>query len=150
MLDVILKVRERFDVGLDDIASVQATVPPLIHRLVARGYKPDMTPAYARLCLPFLAGLALRDGSVDPRKFGAETFSAAEIAVFADKVEIKINDQDQRSMIFSQPWKISTSSPQVSFPCTMESLKKTQTGIALCKPKTSKTPNVRFGNERRI
>ena len=52
------------------IAQVEAHVPPLIERLVGRQPRPDMTPAYARLCLPVLATLMIEDGRIDPRRFG--------------------------------------------------------------------------------
>jgi 2-methylcitrate dehydratase PrpD len=52
-----------------DIAHVEAHVPPLIARLVGRFPQLDMTPAYARLCLPLLTQLMIEDGRIDPRHF---------------------------------------------------------------------------------
>lgn len=68
-----------------DVVAVEAHVPPLIRHLVGRPYDPAMTPAYARLCLPFLAALMLRDGEIDPRKFTPETFADPQIAALAAK-----------------------------------------------------------------
>lgn len=67
------------------VERVEAHVPPLIRHLVGRPCDPAMTPAYARLCLPFLAALMLRDGEIDPRRFTAETFADPEIAALAAK-----------------------------------------------------------------
>lgn len=53
------------------ITAVRAEVPPLIARLVGRPIAAEMTPAYARLCLPALATLMIEDGRIDPRRFGA-------------------------------------------------------------------------------
>jgi 2-methylcitrate dehydratase PrpD len=66
-----------------DVVAVEAHVPPLIRHLVGRAHDPAMTPAYARLCLPFLAALMLRDGEIDPRRFTQTTFADPEIADFA-------------------------------------------------------------------
>ncbi|MFN3551473.1 MAG: MmgE/PrpD family protein [Novosphingobium meiothermophilum] len=66
-----------------EVARVEAHVPPLIRHLVGRPHDPAMTPAYARLCLPFLAALMLRDGEIDPRRFAPETFADPQIAALA-------------------------------------------------------------------
>lgn len=53
------------------VATIEARVPCLVVRLVGRPWQAEMTPAYARLCLPALAALMLRDGRIDPRAFTA-------------------------------------------------------------------------------
>jgi 2-methylcitrate dehydratase PrpD len=40
----------------EDVEQIELFAPPLIARLVGRPFRPDMTPGYARLCLPLLAG----------------------------------------------------------------------------------------------
>ena len=67
---------------------IEAHVPPLVHRLVGRPFAPDMTPAYARLCLPLLVALMLTDGAIDPRRFTAETFADPAIRALAEKVTV--------------------------------------------------------------
>ncbi len=62
----------------DEVASAELICPPLIRRLVARPYKPDMTPAYARLCLQWLGALMLVDGRIDPRRFTAGSHGRPE------------------------------------------------------------------------
>ncbi|OYY90915.1 MAG: MmgE/PrpD [Sphingomonas sp. 28-66-16] len=57
------------------IARIELFVPSLVKRLVGRPMLSEMTPAYARLCLPLLAALMLRDGHVDPRAFTPATFA---------------------------------------------------------------------------
>lgn len=49
------------------VARIEARVTPLVARLVGRPWQADMTPAYARLCLPLLATLMLAGGRIDPR-----------------------------------------------------------------------------------
>lgn len=60
----------------DEIASIEAHMPPLIRRLVDRPMAPDMTPSYARLCLPWLTALMLSDSRIDPRRFTSENFAS--------------------------------------------------------------------------
>ncbi|MGY2736100.1 MmgE/PrpD family protein [Sphingomonas sp. UYP23] len=70
------------------VARIEARVPPLVARLVGRPFRTDMTPAYARLCLPLLAALMLRDGRIDPRRFTPETFALPEVAGLANRIRI--------------------------------------------------------------
>jgi 2-methylcitrate dehydratase PrpD len=58
--------------GRGDVQRIEAHVPPLVARLVGRPWRPDMGPSWARLCLPFLVALMLRDGHIDPRRFTPE------------------------------------------------------------------------------
>lgn len=67
------------------VATVEAHVPPLIHHLVGRPMRADMTPAYARLCLPFLAALMLNEGRIDPRQFTANIFADPAMAAAAER-----------------------------------------------------------------
>ena len=78
-------------VTLDQVESLRAEVPPLIHRLVARAYKRDMDAGYARLCLPILAPLMLRDGRIDPRAFTGETYADPQLARLAERVEVALD-----------------------------------------------------------
>ncbi|MBK6802058.1 MmgE/PrpD family protein [Novosphingobium sp.] len=71
-----------------EVAGVQLHVPPLIRHLVGRPALPDMTAAYARLCLPFLAALMLTDGQIDPRRFTAPVFADAALQALAARVEL--------------------------------------------------------------
>lgn len=69
-----------------DIEWIELFAPPLIKRLVGRPFMAEMTPAYARLCLPLLAALMLVDGAIDPRRFTAESFADPAIADLAGRV----------------------------------------------------------------
>ena len=84
------------------ITGLIAHVPPLIARLVGRPMTQDMTPAYARLCLPFLAALMLRDGRIDPRRFGAETFSDPLILELAATLSIAVDDNSDPNALSPQ------------------------------------------------
>lgn len=75
----------------EDVQSLDMFVPPLVHRLIGRPFRADMTPAYARLCGPLLAALALRDGVIDPRAFTPATFADPVIAELAGRIAIRID-----------------------------------------------------------
>ena len=73
------------------VVRVTLHAPPLIHRLVGRPYKPGMTAAYARLCLPFLVALMLRDVMIDPRQFDEAGLADPGLAAIASKVEVRLD-----------------------------------------------------------
>ncbi len=73
------------------VISVEVAAPPLIHRLVGRPYKADMSASYARLCLPFLVPLMLRDGKIDPRCFTATEFRDDDLAKLGQKTIVQID-----------------------------------------------------------
>lgn len=90
-LGAISDIRDKHDLSLDDVQSIELFAPPLIQRLVGRPYKTDMTPAYARLCLPLLAPMMLRDGIVDPSLFCAAGLSSLELAILGKNVEVTLD-----------------------------------------------------------
>jgi 2-methylcitrate dehydratase PrpD len=66
-------------------------VPPLTHRLVGRKPQPDMTVAYARLCLAYCGAVCLRRGTVGLDDFTPQALAdpdtldlAARLSVIAD------------------------------------------------------------------
>lgn len=85
-----------------EIAQVELACPPLIHRLVGRPYAPDMTPAYARLCLPFLAALMITDGRIDPRRFTPQGFADPAIAALAAKLALVGDGNPDPNALFPQ------------------------------------------------
>ncbi|PJG46649.1 MmgE/PrpD [Sphingobium sp. LB126] len=87
-LDTLLR-EGAVDAG--SVVRIDAFVPPLIQRLVGRPFSADMTPAYARLCLPLLVALMLTDGRIDPRRFTPATFADPAIAALADRLVITLD-----------------------------------------------------------
>jgi 2-methylcitrate dehydratase PrpD len=88
--------------GMQGARDITAHVPPLVHRLVGRPMTPDMTPAYARLCLPLLAALMLRDGRIDPRVFTPETFADPAIRAQAARVSVLVDDNPDPNALSPQ------------------------------------------------
>lgn len=78
----------RDGVAAERIAHLELFAPPLIHRLVGRPLDSGMTANYARLCLPLLTALMLRDGRIDPRRFTAATFADPDTARLAAKLRM--------------------------------------------------------------
>ena len=88
--------------GNDEDWTITAHVPPLIARLVGRPMADDMTPAYARLCLPFLTALMIRDGHIDPRRFTAEDFADPRLREIAATIVIKVDDNPDLNALSPQ------------------------------------------------
>ncbi len=92
------------------VVGIELACPPLIRRLVARAYKPDMTPAYARLCLPFLTALMLTDGRIDPRRFVPDQIADPAFAALAAKVALVPDGNDDPNAMFPQELRVTLSS----------------------------------------
>jgi 2-methylcitrate dehydratase PrpD len=99
---------ESWDPSSDEIpafagkTTLVAHVPPLIARLVGRPVADDMAPAYARLCLPFLTALMIRDGRIDPRRFTAEDFANPRLREIAATIVIKVDDNPDSNALSPQ------------------------------------------------
>ncbi|NVE95632.1 MmgE/PrpD family protein [Altererythrobacter lutimaris] len=84
------------------VESIELACPPLIRRLVARPYKQEMTPAYARLCLQWLSALMLTDGRIDPRRFTPEHMADPGLAALAQKLALVPDDNEDPNALFPQ------------------------------------------------
>lgn len=70
------------------VQAVEVRVPPLVRHLVGRPALAGMTPACARLCLPFLAALMLRDGQIDPSRFTPNTLADPHVLAVAAQITL--------------------------------------------------------------
>jgi 2-methylcitrate dehydratase PrpD len=95
------------------VTRAELACPPLIHRLVGRPYHADMTPAYARLCLPFLSALMLTDGHVDPRRFTPAMFADPSLAALADKFTLMADGNSDPNALFPQQLRLTLASGEV-------------------------------------
>ncbi|MEP2101377.1 MAG: MmgE/PrpD family protein [Parasphingorhabdus sp.] len=91
------------------VQSVDVVAPPLIHRLVGRPYKTDMTPSYARLCLPFLVPLMLRDRIIDPGCFHSQEFANPDLVKLGSNVIVRIDDNPDHNALAPQKLSITLS-----------------------------------------
>jgi 2-methylcitrate dehydratase PrpD len=90
----------------DGIGGINAHVPPLVHRLVGRPMLADMTPAYARLCLPFLVALMIREDCIDPRAFTAASFADPALAALAAQVDVRVDGNSDLNALSPQALEI--------------------------------------------
>jgi aconitate decarboxylase len=74
-IDGLQRLIAEHGIAADQVRSGRFLVPPLTHRLVGRPAQDGMAIAYARLCLPYVGAVCLRQGTV-----GLDDFSAAALA----------------------------------------------------------------------
>ena len=99
--------------GAGDVAAITAHVPPLIARLVGRAWMPGMTPAYARLCLPFLAALMLRDGRIDPRCFTAQSFADPALQALGARLTLVVDGNPDPNALGPQRFELAMADASV-------------------------------------
>lgn len=92
--------------GAGDVGAIVAHVPQLIARLVGRPWTETMTPAYARLCLPFLVALMLRDGRIDPRAFTPESFADPALRALGARLTIRVDDNPDPNALAPQRFEL--------------------------------------------
>lgn len=85
-----------------DVAAIELACPPLIRRLVDRAYAPDMSTAWARLCMPYLAALMLHDGVIDPRRFSKADLRDPQLAATARLVTLTDDGSRDGNALFPQ------------------------------------------------
>lgn len=83
----IQRLRET-GVTADALDCLTLTAPPLIHRLVGRPYKDEMSANYARLCFAYAGAVALINGTVGLEDFTASRISDAVIADVARRISV--------------------------------------------------------------
>ena len=88
VLDALLELRREHGFTAEDIAAIEARVPPLTYQLVARKPQPGMTPNQARLCIGYVAARALRSGALLVEDFTPDALSDPETFALAEKVAV--------------------------------------------------------------
>lgn len=101
-LTALMDMRSDHDFEMEDVISLTAHVPSLIMLLVGRDYKPDMQPAYARLCLAFVAPMMIRHRTIDPARFTAENFRDPQTAADAAKIHVILDDNPDPNALSPQ------------------------------------------------
>ena len=92
VIDACLELQRRHGFSGDDVQSIRAQVPPLVHHLVGRPYLPEMEINYARLCAAFTVGCALVKGSIGFEDFNAEVYGDPRIRAIAENTVIDVQD----------------------------------------------------------
>ena len=86
VLDGLNRLMARDALQGAEIERIDAFVPPLIARLVGRHAHADMTPSYARLCLPYLAASQIMQGALGPASYTPERLQDAAVLALAKRV----------------------------------------------------------------
>lgn len=107
-----LNALHRNGLRLTDVDKIELFAPPLIQRLVGRPYKRDMSAAYARLCLPILAPLMLRDGLIDPALFDGDGLHDPALVELAQHVSVELDDNPDGNAMAPQRLVVTTCSGQ--------------------------------------
>ncbi len=104
--DMLIELRGRHALALDDVAAVEVQAPPLVRRLVGRAHVPGMETSYARLCLPFLLGTVLLDGRVGLSAYSPERLADPRLAAFAAGVALVANGCDDPNALVPQSMRV--------------------------------------------
>jgi 2-methylcitrate dehydratase PrpD len=86
----------------EQVTAIEARVPQLIARLIGRPWLDGMSPAYARLCLPFLVALMLTDGHIDPRRFTPENFADEGLRAIGRRLTVIVDDNPDPNALSPQ------------------------------------------------
>jgi 2-methylcitrate dehydratase PrpD len=102
VLSTLKRVQAREGFAAGDVAAVEAHVPPLIQRLVGRPWSEGMTPAYARLCLPFLISLMLTDQRIHPPRFTDRAFNDPALRALGAKLSVQLDGNSDPNALSPQ------------------------------------------------
>jgi aconitate decarboxylase len=89
-------------VPADEIVKVVAHVPPLVQRLVGRPLTPSPASNYAKLCLPFVAGVWMARGRCDVPDFLGASLTDATIHRHAAKVRVELDGNPNENALAPQ------------------------------------------------
>jgi 2-methylcitrate dehydratase PrpD len=92
VIDGLAQLMRREGFGAQDIARVEAKVPPLNFRLVGRPDVPAPEANYAKLCLRFVAGRFLATGRVGIEDFRGAALTDPETHRLAALVDVVLDD----------------------------------------------------------
>ena len=112
-LTALIDLTAQNSFGMDDISGIKVHVPPLIMLLVGREYDPDMSAAYARLCLQFIAPMMIRDGRINPRLFTSEHMASPQAEADAAKVRCILDDNPDPNALSPQTIEITLNDGQI-------------------------------------
>ena len=101
VVEAALKLRDRHGIAPEDIVECEATVPPLVHRLVGRPMDRSDPPAqYAKLSIPFVVATALIKNSVFVTDFQGDALRDLGVHDLAQRIRVVLdtNVRDENAM----------------------------------------------------
>jgi aconitate decarboxylase len=102
VIDGLQRLRARDAVDPASVREVRLHLPPLAMRLVGRPLRDDLTPNYARLCLPFVAATTLRFGTVGLADFTPDRIADRATLALADRVRLIEDDNPDPNAVVPQ------------------------------------------------
>ena len=87
-IDGVQRLMASHRIAADDVRAGRFQVPPLTFRLVGRPVRPDMSAAYARLCLAYAAAACLRRGTVGLGDFAPAALANTETLALASRLPV--------------------------------------------------------------
>lgn len=88
-VDGLLSLQALHGFRADDLEEAWVLAPPLVRQLVDRPAKAGMAPAYARLCLPYVAATALLTGSVEVADFDPPALQDPRRSALAARIRVR-------------------------------------------------------------
>src|SRR5215813_1194379 len=87
-IDAVQRLLKEDGVPADQVVAGRFRVPPLTARLVGRASAAGMSPGYARLCLPYVAAVCLRRGTVGLKDLSAAALPDPETLGLASRLTV--------------------------------------------------------------
>jgi 2-methylcitrate dehydratase PrpD len=97
-LDAIQRLMAQHGFAAEHVERVTLLAPPLIHQLVGRPFRADMSVAYARLCFPFAAATMLASGNVDIADFRPARFAEPAMRDLAERNVVVDENPDPNAL----------------------------------------------------
>jgi 2-methylcitrate dehydratase PrpD len=101
-IDGIQRLLAAQPIGADEIEKLTLLAPPLIHQLVGRPCREDMSVSYARLCFQYVGAVALRYGTVDAADFRPERLNDSVLHALAHRIEVAVDDNPDPNALVPQ------------------------------------------------
>ncbi len=94
IIDGCLELQREHEIVANEIASVRARVPRLVHQLVGRPVNSQMTIYYARLCAQYVAACALLRTTLHIDDFSEKAYADEARQDLARRVSVEAYDSD--------------------------------------------------------
>ena len=92
VIDGLLQLRSGNAIEFTEVEAIRVEVTPLVKQLTGRPMVEDPGVNYARLCIPYVGAVALKNGNVGTEDFKYTSLYNSEIRGLAEKFEITVSD----------------------------------------------------------
>jgi 2-methylcitrate dehydratase PrpD len=92
IMEACLELKRRDGLEPADMERITVRVPPLVHHLVGRPWRPEMEINYARLCARYVTARLLLAGSIGPADFAPAAYREPATVALAERIAIEVVD----------------------------------------------------------